>query len=135
MNSILQVVGQFYALMRNPGDAEKIKEELHKHLQVFEDELKDKFFTGKIAWLPQRRVIFLSLNLTCKMYHYVVKLSIVLIGFVFNCNVGDFFCPYCVALPRPLLKVNVKYDVAIDESPLLFHAFSVKKIVFQIHPE
>ena len=102
MNSKLQVVGQFYALMRNPGDEEKIKEELHKHLQVFEDELKDKFFAGKIAWLPQRRVIFLSLNLTCKMYHYVVKLSIVLIGFVFNCNVGDFFCPYCVALPRPL---------------------------------
>ena len=51
MNSLLQVVGQFYALMRNPGDAEKIKEELHKHLQVFEDELKGKFFAGKITWV------------------------------------------------------------------------------------
>ena len=51
MSSLLQVVGQFYALMRNPGDAEKIKEELHKHLQVFEDELKTKFFAGKISCL------------------------------------------------------------------------------------
>ena len=48
INGTLQVVGQFYALLRNPGEMEKTKEELHKNLQVFEDELKGKFFAGKI---------------------------------------------------------------------------------------
>ena len=46
--STLQVVGQFYGITFNPGDADKIKGELHKNLQVFEDELKGKFFAGKI---------------------------------------------------------------------------------------
>ena len=47
-NSILQFVGQFYRVTFNPDEADKIKEELQKNMQVFEDELNGKFFAGKM---------------------------------------------------------------------------------------
>ena len=43
----LQVVPLVYAWLRNPEDADTIREDLYKNLAIFEEALYDKFFGGK----------------------------------------------------------------------------------------
>ena len=42
----LKVISQFYTVLRNPEEKDKVKEEIYKLLPIFENELTEKYFAG-----------------------------------------------------------------------------------------